>query len=246
MTFDGHVAVVTGASRGIGRASARALALAGARVVAVSRHPSGSESVAEEIRGLGAEALPLVADVTDATAVGAMVRETRETFGPVDVLVNNAGIYDAAPFEEMTPERWDRMIAVHLTGTFLCSREVVPEMVRRGRGAIVNVGSTSGLTGGTSGAHYAAAKGGVIAFTRALGRELAPSGVRVNAVVPSKVDTDILTQAVGPEEREALADRIPLGRIGQPEEIAEVIVFLASDRSSYITGELIVASGGYR
>lgn len=246
MTFENQVAVVTGASRGIGRATAKELARLGAKVATVSRDAAGSASVADEIRDLGAEALAVVADVTDASAVGDMVRETHEALGPIDVLVNNAGIYDAAPFGEITPDRWDRMIAVHLTGTFLCSREVLPEMVERGRGAIVNVASTSGLTGGTSGAHYAAAKGGVIALTRALGRELAPFGVRVNAVAPSKVDTDILTQAVGLRGTEPLASRIPLGRVGRPEEIAEVIVFLASTRSSYITGELIVASGGYR
>lgn len=246
MSLEGRVAVVTGASRGIGRATAQTLAALGVGVVVLARDATRTAAVAEEIREAGGEAVAVAADVTDADAVGAMVRRTRDALGPIDILVNNAGIYDAAAFSAITQDRWDRMIGVHLTGTFLCCRAVVPEMTERGEGVIVNVASTSGLTGGTSGAHYAAAKGGVIALTRALGRELAPFGIRVNAVVPSKVDTDMLADAVGPGGTEAIADRIPMRRVGRPEEIAAVIAFLASAQSSYLTGELVVASGGYR
>lgn len=245
MDFQQQVVLVTGASRGIGRAVALHLAAGGAVVAVASRKLAGTEAVAGEIRGRGGRALALAVDVRDSELVTAMVSTVLEAFGRIDILVNNAGIFEPVPFEEMTEEQWDRMLDVHLRGTFLCSRAVVPHMLDRGSGCIINVASTSGLTGGTSGAHYAAAKGGIIAFTRALGKELAGRGVRVNAVAPSKIDTDMLQKPDDPGARRELLEKIPLGRVGAPEEIAEVVGFLASDAASYIVGEVIVASGGY-
>jgi 3-oxoacyl-[acyl-carrier protein] reductase len=174
-----------------------------------------------------------------------MVSEVIAAFGRIDILVNNAGIFNAVPFAQMTEAQWDEMLDVHLKGTFLCSRATVEDMIARRSGTIINIASTSGLTGGTSGAHYAAAKGGIVALTRSLGKELARYGVRVNAVAPSKIETAILQGVDTPEARQQLIAKIPIGRIGQPEEIAEVVAFLASDKAGYIVGEVIVASGGY-
>lgn len=244
MQLDGKIAIVTGAGRGIGRAIALRLAASGAGVAVADLMLPLAESAAAEIRARGAQAIPLQVDVSKADQVQAMVEAVLAAFGRIDILVNNAGIFQAVPFAEMTEEQWDRMIAVHLKGCFLCSRAVIEPMLARGSGCIVNVASTSGLTGGTSGAHYAAAKGGIVAFTRSLGRELAGRGIRVNAVAPSKIDTDML-QAGSPAERQTLAQKIPLGRIGKAEEIAEVVAFLASEAASYVVGEVIVASGGY-
>jgi 3-oxoacyl-[acyl-carrier protein] reductase len=237
-------AIVTGAGRGIGRAVALRLAADGLRVCAASLTGERAEAVAAEIEAAGGEAMPFQVDVSQEGSVGRMVEAVLARYGRVDVLVNNAGIHYPAPFEQMTLAQWQRMLDVHLTGSFLCARAVVGPMLAQGSGAIVNIASTSGLTGGASGAHYAAAKGGVIAFTRALSRELAGRGVRVNAVAPSKIETDMLT-ARTPDELAALAGRIPLGRTGKPAEVAALVAFLASDEASYITGEVIVASGGY-
>lgn len=245
MEFQDRGAIVTGGSRGIGRAVAMKLASLGAKVVVNYRADEvAAKEVVAAIKAIGGEAMAVQADVSVSEEVKNLINVTLENYGRIDILVNNAGIFYAVPFPEMTEEEWDRMIAVHLKGTFLCSRAVVEHMLVRGSGCIINIASTSGLTGGTSGAHYAAAKGGIIAFTRSIGRELASRDIRVNAVLPSKIETDML-QVTTLEERAALVRKIPLGRTGKPEEIAEVVAFLASDAATYVVGEIIVASGGY-
>lgn len=245
MDFDGQVAVVTGAARGIGRAIALRLASSGAIVVVTDKHSAKSEDVVKEILDSGGEAKSIQVDVSKADQVQNMIDETLNAYGRIDILVNNAGIFTAATFPEMTEAQWDEMLAVHLRGTFLCSRAVIGHMLDRGSGCIVNIASTSGISGGTSGAHYAAAKGGVIAFTRSIGKELAGQGIRVNAVAPSKIETDMLQGVDTPEARAQLISKIPVGRLGKPEDIAELVAFLVSEHASYIVGEVIVASGGY-
>ncbi len=244
--FRGRVAIVTGAGQGIGRAIALRLANAGATVGVADLRATTAEAVASEIRSLGEEALAVQVDVSQNSQVKEMAEAVLRTFRRVDILVNSAGIFQAVAFREMTENQWDQMLGVHLKGTFLCSRAVVERMIAQRSGCIINIASTSGLTGGTSGAHYAAAKGGIVAFTRALGLELAGYGVRVNAVAPSKIETSMLQGVDTPEARKQLIGKIPIGRVGTPEDIAEVVAFLASDRASYIVGEVIVASGGYR
>ena len=245
MEFLDQVALVTGAGKGIGRAVALSLSSVGAKLGVADINLPLAETVAKEIQEAGGKAIPIQVDVTQAEQVQRMVSDVLDTFEHLDILVNNAGIFNAVPFAEMTEDQWDQMLAVHLKGTYLCSRAVVEHMLARGSGCIINMASTSGLSGGTSGAHYAAAKGGIIALTRSLGKELAGRGVRVNAVAPSKIETDMLQSVDTSESRNQLINKIPVGRLGKPEDIAEVVKFLVSESASYIVGEVIVASGGY-
>lgn len=245
MEFLDQVALVTGAGKGIGRAIALSLSSVGAKLGVADINLPLAEAVAQEIQEAGRKAIPIQVDVTQAEQVQRMVSDVLDTFEHLDILVNNAGIFNAIPFAEMTEDQWDQMLAVHLKGTYLCSRAVVEHMLARGSGCIINMASTSGLSGGTSGAHYAAAKGGIIALTRSLGKELAGRGVRVNAVAPSKIETDMLQGVDTSESRNQLINKIPVGRLGKPEDIAEVVKFLVSESASYIVGEVIVASGGY-
>jgi 3-oxoacyl-[acyl-carrier protein] reductase len=246
--LEGRVAIVTGASRGIGRAIALCLAEEGCAVVVNYRSSAAAAAdVAKEAaRRSGAACFPCAADVTREPDVAAMVKETVRRYGRIDILVNNAALSQHRKLLDITYEDWRRMMECNLDSVFLCCRAVMPFMVERGYGRIINISSTSGITGGTSGAHYAAAKGGVISFTKALSSEFAPRGITVNAIVPSKIETDMLRQAVGEKGMEELKGRIPVRRLGTPEEIGALAAFLVSDNAGYITGEMIVASGGYR
>jgi 3-oxoacyl-[acyl-carrier protein] reductase len=189
----------------------------------------------------GSSVLAATGDVSSGEDVERVVQESIEMFGKVDALVNSAGIIQTARFSDLTWEDWTRMLSVHLDGSFLTMRAVIPHMLASKYGCIVNIASTAGMTGGTSGAHYAAAKGGVIALTRAVAKEVASEGIRVNCVAPSKIETDMLQGA-----REDVVETIPIRRLGRPEEVADAVAFLLSDKASYIVGEVIVVAGGYR
>ncbi len=246
--LEGRVALVTGSSRGIGRAIALAFAAQGCRVIINYRSSrEEAEAVGREIETAGRAACMVAkADVSREGDVAQMVEAAVSRFGRLDILVNNAGIAGRRAFLDIDPEEWQRMLDNDLTSVYLCSRAALPHMLAAGWGRIVNVASTSGMTGGTSGGHYAAAKGGVIALTKSLGREFASRGVTVNAIVPSKIDTEMLASSLeDDQERQALRKKIPVGRFGRPEEIAALAIFLASAAAGYITGETIVASGGY-
>ncbi len=244
--LSGHVALVTGGTRGIGKAIALRLAAGGADVAVASRSSDGGP-VVRELEALGVRALAARGEVADPDAVRRLVDEVRRSLGSVDILVNNAAIADPdyRSAWEMAPDSWERMIAVNLSGVYYCCAAVIPGMLSRGWGRIINLSSTSGLSGGTSGAHYAASKGGVIALSRALANELAARGVTVNVVAPSKIDTEMFRSVTGAEQRAATIRRIPVGRLGRPEEIAEAVAYFAGAQSGYTTGQVLVVSGGY-
>lgn len=244
----GHVALVTGGSRGIGRAIALSLSQAGAKVaVNYHRRRDEAEKTVLEIRRNGGTAQAFQADVGNAQEVEAMVRAIQETLGTPDILVANAGIGDPnyRGAWNLTEEEWDRMVTVNLKGVYLVVRAVLPFMMEKKWGRIVAISSTSGLTGGTSGIHYAAAKGGVIALCKALARECAPFGVTVNVIAPSKIDTDLLHSVTPREKIPELLAQIPVGRLGRPEDIARAVLFFAAEEADYVTGQVLVVSGGY-
>jgi len=242
--LDGRIALVTGASRGIGAAIALAFGHEGA-MVAVNYHRSGARAaaVAEAIQAQGCKALAVRADVADGRAVRAMVARVTGELGPIDILVNNAGILNAAPLERMSEDVWDEMIATNLRSVFLCARAVLPGMLARGRGKIINITSQLGQKGMPDHAHYAAAKAGVIGFTRALAREVGPRGIHVNAIAPGPIETDLIGPVTDEFRREKSAI-FALRRLGLPEEVAPTAVFLASDDSSYYAGQTLCPSGG--
>ena len=243
MTLAGKVVLVTGAARGIGAGIARAAAEAGA---AVALGDVAESTVREAAAALGARALPLVMDVSDARSVRAAVDEAEARLGPIDALVNNAGIDVIGPFLDSSEETWERLWAVNLRGTLLATRAVLHGMVARERGRIVNIGSDAGRVGSSGEAVYSATKGGVIAFTKTLAREVARHGVTVNCVCPGPTDTALLEQVREYDEKlhASLARAIPLRRLGRPEDVAAAVVFLASDAAAYITGQTLSVSGG--
>ena len=248
LDLKGRVALVTGGSRGLGRAVAGAFAAEGAKVVL--NYVKGAEAagqVAGEIRSrYNTDAVPLRADVSVEADVRALFDGAERALGPVDILVNNAGLWPKAVVKDMSEEEWSRVLAVNLTGPFLACREAVRRwLAAKRRGAVVNVTSQAAHTGATSGhAHYAAAKAGLANLTISLARETAPHGIRVNAVAPGMMRTDMTDAAMAADARRYL-DRIPLGRIADPAEVAAAVVFLASDRAAgYVTGATLDVNGG--
>jgi 3-oxoacyl-[acyl-carrier protein] reductase len=247
LDLSGKVALITGASSGIGAASAMVFADLGAHVaIGYYNNQAGAETVRDAIATEAGKALAIKADVRVSEEIEILVRRTSEELGPIDILVNNAGsLIRRQSLPEMTAECWDEVMDLNLKSAMLCAREVAPLMIRQKSGAIINVASIAGRTGGGPGAAaYSTAKAGLITFTKSLAKELAPHGIRVNAVSPGVIDTPFHQIFSTPEMIKNFISTIPLGRIGKPIECATVIAFLASDASSYIVGETIEINGG--
>lgn len=223
-----------------------ALAEKGADVVVADLDLAGAETVAGEIRALKRNAMAVRVDVTRQEHVAEMVRKGIERFGRIDILVNNAGITQPIRVMDMTEADWDRIVAVNLKGTFLCSKAVLPVMIKQGYGRIVNMSSVSAKRGGGvfGGAHYSAAKAGILGFAKALAREVAAHGITVNSVAPGLIATDIRGGLESPERQKEMSRDIPVQRLGTPEEVAAAVAFLASEEAAYITGEEIDINGG--
>jgi 3-oxoacyl-[acyl-carrier protein] reductase len=243
--LSGKVAIVTGASRGIGRAIALALARDGADILVNARSNIGeARKVAGKIESMGRRVLVILADVSNKEDVDNMVKKTIEVFGKIDILVNNAGVVGSTvPIQELKEEDWDRIISVDLKGTFLCCKAVVPHMINRRSGKIVNISSIAGKEGNANMTAYSAAKAGIIGFTKALSEEVARYGIRVNCVCPALIETE-LVERMDKQQAEYLKSKIPLGRLGKPEEVAELVKFLVSDASDFIAGQAYNIDGG--
>ncbi len=242
-TLDGKVAVVTGAARGIGRAIAEALARDGADLALCDLQEEWLADVNASVSALGRKTATLAVDVSDAEAVGRAVDRVLETMGRVDILVNNAGITKDTLLVRMTEADWDAVLSVNLKGAFLMTKAVAKPMMKQRGGAIVNIASVIGLIGNAGQCNYAASKAGVIALTKSAAKELASRHVRVNAVAPGFIESK-MTEALPADVREQMLAAIPLKRFGLPDDVAKVVVFLASEASSYITGQVVTVSGG--
>lgn len=238
-----HTAIVTGAASGIGKAIAERLSGAGAAVLIADLHADRAEAVAATLRAAGGRAEAVGADVSDADAVERIFAAGRDAFGDCTLLVNNAGHVHQSPFEALAVADWDRMIAVHLRGTFLCCRAALPAMLAAGDGVIVNIASQLGQIGGVDLVHYSAAKAGIIGLTKALAREVSARGVRVNAVAPGPIETE-LVRALSSEWRAAKKAQLPLGRFGAPEDVAETVAFLASPAAGIYVGQTLGPNSG--
>ena len=241
--LEGKVAIVTGAARGLGRGIVERLASEGAVVVVTDVNAEGAQQTATE---LGGSAVGLGCDVSDYDSVAAMVADVKDRFGRIDVLVNNAGWDKAAPFLDLDQELWPRIIGINLFGVLNTSKAVLPIMAEQGSGSVVNISSDAGRVGSSGEAVYSAAKGGVIAFTKSMAREMARKQVRVNVVCPGPSDTQLFAEFAGDNDklREALTKAIPLRRLGQPEDVAGAVAYFASDDSTYVTGQTVSVSGG--
>ena len=244
MLLDGKVALVTGASRGIGRAIALRLAEEGAKVaINYAGNTARAEEVRKEIESRGGEALLVQADISDSKAVETMVSQVAERFGQIDILVNNAGITRDGLLMRMKEEDFDAVIDTNLRGVFYCTKAVSKLMMKKRSGRIVNMASVVGLTGNAGQTNYAAAKAGVVGFSKSAARELASRGITVNAVAPGFIDTD-MTAAMTDKAKETTLANIPLKRMGRPEDVANAVLFLVSDQAAYITGQVVNVDGG--
>ena len=243
-SLSGKVALVTGGSQGIGESIAKALAAAGAHVVVAARSEDKAAAVAQAIAASGGSAEALRLDVGDPASVTAGFKSVVEKHGKLDVLVNNAGITDDGLILRMSKDSWDKVIATDLTGVFLCSQEAAKVMLKkRVAGRIVNITSVVGLMGNAGQTNYAAAKAGVVGFTKALAREIGSRGITVNAVAPGYVETS-MTDVLNEEQKKALVGQIVLGRLGTGDDVAAAVVYLASDAAAYVTGTTLNVSGG--
>jgi NAD(P)-dependent dehydrogenase (short-subunit alcohol dehydrogenase family) len=242
--IDGKVAIVTGGAQGIGQGICLRLAEEGAKVAIFDINLVEARKTAEEIEKAGGTALAIKVDITKSAEVEAAVKQVISKFGKIDMLVNNAGISLVSKVADMTEDIWDRVHDVNLKGVFLCCREVNPHMKERKYGKIVNIASILALRGSSYYAHYGASKAGVVGLTQGLAVELGPHNINVNAVGPGVIDTPMADHDVAPEVRQRLQKRIPLRRIGVPDDIANAVLFLASDEASYITGQCLYVCGG--
>lgn len=243
------VALVTGGRRGMGRAHALALAMQGAKVAVTDIDAKECASVMEEIKSRGGEAACFAMDVSDKAEIDRVFDEVVKQFGRLDILVNNAGIYLPKPALDITEEEWDRMMDINLKGEFLCAQRAAKEMAKNKWGRIINIASVAsgqvgvGIAGG---AHYVASKGGIIGMSETMAIEFAPLGINVNVVAPGAIDTPMIQAAELPKEAmDAMMARVPLKRIGRPEEVSAAVVFLASEEASYITGSTLYVDGGW-
>jgi 3-oxoacyl-[acyl-carrier protein] reductase len=242
----GKVALVTGANSGIGKAIAFYLAEEGADVVIdYVVNPDEANEVADKIKAMGRKSLAIKADVSNASEVKSMFTKIIEEFSKIDILVNNAGIGNLIPTVDLSDEAWNKMIAIHLYGTMNCTREGLKIMLKQKSGKIINIASICGTTGCLAAAHYSAAKGGIIGFTRAVAREVIQQGINVNAVAPGYVDTPLLASAgLTQESLKELLKEIPIGRLGTPREIASLVAYLATEEANFMVGQVISPNGG--
>ena len=239
LDLSGQVAVITGASRGIGKSIAEVFHSAGASVALISRSPEPLESLAGSLND---RVVAIPADVAEETQVNTIVSKTLETFGRIDILVNNAGLMSPGPYSQIDSSEWSRVISANLTGAYLCCLACAPHMEKQKSGRIINISSISGQTGGVSGGvHYASSKAGMLGMTKTLSRDLAASNITVNAITPGVIDTSM---TLSTDVRSQIEDLVPLGRIGEPEDIAYPALFLASRMGAYITGATIDVNGG--
>ena len=249
MDLTNKVAIITGARRGIGRTHALTLAKAGAKIVVSDISEEDCQKVVEEIKKQEGEALAIKCDVSKRKEVDEMVRKTIEEFGKVDILVNNAGICQFKPFLELTEEEWDKTLDINLKGYFLCAQAAAKEMTKQKSGVIINIASVAMGQQGVGFpniVHYCASKGGIVAMTEALAVELAPYNIRVNAVAPGMIETPMIDPIKqDTKTMEAMLTKVPMGRVGKPEEVSNLVLFLASDQSSYMTGSTVVVDGGW-
>lgn len=243
MSMNQQLAVVTGAASGIGRATASALAAEGATVIVADINAEAGERAAAELRAAGHAAEYLAVDLTDPASIAAFAEAVQRRHGAVDILVNAAGWGRTAPFWEGTPEFWAQVVALNFVGPMTLTKALLPSMIERARGKIVNVASDAGRVGSLGETVYSGAKGGLIAFTKALARETARYRINVNCVCPGPTDTPLMA-AVPEKVKDALIKAIPLRRLGQPQEVADAIVFFAGPRSDYVTGQVLSVSGG--
>ena len=239
-----RVAIVTGAAQGIGKALALGLSREGAKLVIADIHQDNAIAVKDEICAAGAMAVAIATDVSDEMSIQAMVEKCVKEFGKIDILINNAGILPVSSVEDMQEEEWDRVIGTNLVGAFLSSKAVASKLIKQESGRIISISSGRAFQGAKNAAHYASSKAGIIGFSKALALELAPRRITVNVICPGITDTAQPRGHQSEEQIYAQAQKIPLGRIGQPEDLVGTAVFLASDAAAFITGQTIIVNGG--